>query len=219
MGAGLELECRRLVYHVLYLQAAVAETQSKFDAYSALFKRDFSDMEQQPVLGSTSNDHPTDTRPDAPPPAPAPYPATTTDDKADQDEPEDAQLEPSDHEECSAAALIVVHSIYKRLALRLHPDKRPHGCSQAFQELEHACRRRDLATMALLAERSGLKLLLDWLPTVCEALSAAAQRLEAQQAHFRSTVAWVWGTADDSQRDSIREEIWRGLDSQRQKML
>lgn len=108
--------------------------------------------------------------------------------------PNDEQIEPVDPQ---------VNRLYKKLSLKIHPDKST-GSEQQFHVLNHAFKTNDILKLLMLAKEYSLDVhdvTIDF-----DMLDNEIKALDSRIEHFKKTLAWNWAFADESQKEIFRQQ-------------
>tara|TARA_R110000824_G_scaffold255577_1_gene444520 strand:+ start:6903 stop:7433 length:531 start_codon:yes stop_codon:yes gene_type:complete len=97
-----------------------------------------------------------------------------------------------------------VDKIYKKLAQKLHPDKKT-GTEEAFRELQDSIEKKDMTRVMELAEEHGV----DISPVVDteEFYTQNITDLEEKLKHQNTTLAMLWHNAKESAREQLEQKI------------
>jgi deoxyhypusine synthase len=97
-----------------------------------------------------------------------------------------------------------VDKIYKKLAQKLHPDKRT-GTEEAFRELQDSIEKKDMDRVIELAEEYevDISLVVDTEEFYTQNISDLEEKLK----HQNTTLAMLWHNAEESTRERLEQKI------------
>jgi|TARA_R110000824_G_scaffold111026_1_gene259238 hypothetical protein len=97
-----------------------------------------------------------------------------------------------------------VDKIYKKLAQKLHPDKKT-GTEEAFRELQDSIEKKDMGRVIELAEEYGV----DISPVVDteEFYIQNITDIEEKLKHQNTTLAMMWHNTEESNRERLEQKI------------
>ena len=176
----LELRLKKYIHHYSFLESELAETQHMFADYNKQFKLDFKDAIETALKKhfSKGNSH------------------------------ECQREDPLPEHPLKAPGVHLLNKLFRKIALKVHPDKSNSISPEIFCQLEEHYRNQDLLKLLLLAAETDTDI--DRSCIVSEdflAFETNIAKLQDKIDKIRNSLAWTWCTAADNEKPMLRASM------------
>ena len=171
----LELRLKKYIHQYSFLESELAETQHMFVEYNKQFKIDFKEAISAALQKHSSS---------------------VISNEFPQQQPEIAPKTPG---------INLLNKLFRKIALKVHPDKSKDVSPEIFCKLEQHYRDQDLLKLLLLAAETGTPVDGNCLDSEdFNAFETNIIKLQDKIDKIKNSLAWTWCTAADNEKPMLR---------------
>jgi len=191
----IKLKINRLLYQYDYLETYLQEIKYKYNIYNETFLKEYYEYNPDELKKETKTPD-TNTEPNT---KPEPNIDTDTDTKQPNVESDIKEILSSD----SASMDPIIVKLYKKLSLKLHPDKQG-GTNKLFLELQKAFIEKNIIKLIKMAQNVFIDYTFISDDILVEYIEKDIKQIEANIHELQHHVCYLWCTSDEDVKKKFK---------------